>query len=230
MKTLNTTLPSVIIAIFLILNVNHSICQAQAHYGWHKAGSHPNEYEMKIVKDVKHNGNGSVIISALKNDIDGFGTYMQTFKADYYHGKRLQLTGWIKTEDVSSAQMWMRLDGKEDMTGFDNMDDRPIKGTSDWKQYSIVLDIPDETVFIAFGTFVHGSGTAWVDDYSLEIVDDDTSTTNMQLNYLSSFLLQVQTQEQKEQHEKHLKTNYPNNPRNLECDEGLIDILYMRDK
>jgi AraC family transcriptional regulator len=223
MKSYNNLSRKPLLAISFVLCSSFAICQGTE--GWHKAGSHPDDYKMKIVSDVKHNGNGSVIISALKDDVDGFGTYMQTFKADYYHGKRLQLTAWIKTEDVSSAQMWMRLDGKKDMTGFDNMDDRPIKGTTDWKQYSIVLDIPDETVFIAFGTFVHGSGTAWVDDYSLEIVGDDTSTTNM-----LSGEPPEKTEEQNEQYEKHLKINYPDNPHNLECDERLIDILDMRDK
>jgi len=213
MKTLNTTLPLAIIAISLILNVNHSICQAQAHYGWHNAGSHPNDYEMKIVTDVKHDGNGSAIIRSTSESIDGFGTYMQTFKADRYHGKRLKLSAWIKTENVESAHMWMRLDGRENMVGFDNMDDRPIEGTTDWKQYSIVLDVPNEIIFIAFGAFIHGTGTLWADDYSFEVVDNNVPTTNMLGEPPEK------TEEQKAQHEKHLKTNYPDDPDNLGCDE-----------
>lgn len=223
MKSYNNLSRKSLLAISFVLCYSYAICQVTE--GWHKAGSHPNDYEMKIVADVKHNGNGSVMVSALKEDIDGFGTYMQTFKADNYLGERLQLTGWIKTEDVSSAQMWMRLDGIESMTGFDNMASRSIKGTNDWQEYSIVLDIPKETILIAFGAFVHGSGTAWVDDYSFEVVGADVSTTNMLFGEPPE-----KTEKQKSQYQKHLKTNYPDYPHNLECDERQIDILDMREK
>jgi len=200
-----------VLAVTLLLNVNLAMSQMN---GWHKAGSQPNDYEMKIVTDVMHGGNGSAIISSFKNDIDGFGTYMQTFKADAYHGKRLKLTGWIKSENANSAQMWMRLDGQEQMVGFDNMDNRPITGTQDWQECSIVLDVPEETVFIAFGAFVIGSGTAWVDDYAFEVVDNDIPTTNMLTDEP-----QVSTEEQKEYHKNHIKTNYPSEPENLGCDQ-----------
>jgi hypothetical protein len=210
MKTLNKTLATATFAMIFILNVNYATSQIK---GWHKAGSHPDDYEMKIVTDVKHDGNGSAMISSTSEGIDGFGTYMQTFKADIYHGKRLQLSAWIKTENVNSAQMWMRLDGPENLTGFDNMDNRPIKGTNDWQKCSIVLDIPEETVFIAFGVFVYGTGTAWIDDYTFEVVTEDISTTNMLQGEPPE-----KTEEQKLQHEKYLNTNYPDKPYNIQCD------------
>jgi len=50
------------------------------------------------------------------------------------------LSGYIKSEDVNGwSGMWMRIDGESNQQlGFDNMRDRAIKGTTDWKIYVIV--------------------------------------------------------------------------------------------
>jgi hypothetical protein len=72
----------------------------------------------------------------------------------------------------------MRVDNDLRMLAFDNMQDRPIKGTTDWKMYSVVLDVPPEATKISFGTNVIGKGQVWSDDFKLEIVDDSVASTN----------------------------------------------------
>jgi hypothetical protein len=62
---------------------------------------------------------------------------------------------------------------------FDNMQKRAIKGTADWKQYEIVLDVPDNGVVIAFGVLLAGKGQVWVDDFKFETVDNKVSVTDM---------------------------------------------------
>jgi len=55
---------------------------------------------------------------------------------------------------VTSAGFWLRIDGKENpkqQLGFDNMNNRPVKGTTDWKLYQIVLDVPENSGLINFG-------------------------------------------------------------------------------
>ena len=71
----------------------------------------------------------------------------------------------------------MRIDGPMQpgsnaaaMLGFDNMQSRPIKGTADWKQYDVVLDVPNEARGIAFGILLAGAGQAWMDDLQFEAV------------------------------------------------------------
>ena len=148
--------------------------------GWFKAGSHPKNYEMSVDTAVKHNGKASAHIKFIGGDkAEGFGTLMQAFTADDYHGKRLRMSAWMKTENADSAQLWMRLDGENRMLGFDNMDNRAVKGTADWKRYEIILDVPEKTVNIAFGALVAGKGQAWVDDFQFEVVGKDVPTTNM---------------------------------------------------
>jgi erythromycin esterase len=147
--------------------------------GWIKAGSHPQNYEIALDTVVKHSDKAGAYIKFTGADSDGFCTLMQLFKANDYHGKRLRMSAWMRTENADSAQLWLRLDGANGMAGFDNMDNRPVKGTVDWKKYEIVLDVPTNTVNVAFGAFLKGKGQAWVDDFAFEVVGQDTPTTNM---------------------------------------------------
>ncbi|MCA9492492.1 MAG: hypothetical protein KC621_21310 [Myxococcales bacterium] len=49
------------------------------------------------------------------------------------------------------------------MLSFDNMQERPIRGTQDWTRHEIVLDVPTGATNIAFGILVAGKGTVWID-------------------------------------------------------------------
>jgi hypothetical protein len=148
--------------------------------GWFKAGSHPQNYETGIDTAAKHSGSASAYIKFIGDKPEGFGTLMQAFKPDQYGGKRVRMSAWMKTENADSAQLWMRIDGVEKkMLGFDNMNNRAVKGTDDWKRYEITLDVPESAVAIAFGILVAGRGQAWVDDFQFEVVGNDVPSTNM---------------------------------------------------
>jgi hypothetical protein len=76
----------------------------------------------------------------------------------------------MKTEKADAAQLWLRMDGPSTTLVFDNMQNRRIKGTTDWTRYEIVLDVPRKTRYIGFGALVAGAGQAWVDDFVFEPV------------------------------------------------------------
>jgi hypothetical protein len=112
---------------------------------------------------------------------------MQSFVPEDYLGKRVKLSGYIKSQNVLAwAGMWFRIDGdpREKELGFDNMQNRPIKGTTDWKKYEIVLDVPMNSKYIAYGVLLSSMGKVWIDDLHFEIVSKDTPVTNItpQLN------------------------------------------------
>jgi hypothetical protein len=73
----------------------------------------------------------------------------------------------------------MRVDADRRAVAFDNMGNRPIKATTDWKMYSIVLDVPTAATRIVFGTILAGKGQVWADDFKLDIVDNRIASTNM---------------------------------------------------
>lgn len=145
--------------------------------GWGGGGK---GYELAVDKDEKHAGKASGTVKCVDESEPGFGTLTQAFQADKYKGKRVRMTAHVKTKDVSGigAGLWMRVDGKEKTAlAFDNMLDRPVKGTTDWKKVEVVLDVPDDAHGIFFGFLVAGPGQGWVDGIAFEVVGKDVKTT-----------------------------------------------------
>ena len=146
--------------------------------GWMLAGDRPNEYSVALGKTA-HGGAKAACFSCINPTPSGFGTLMQMFDAADYRGKRLRVTAFVKTLEVTGwAGLWMRVDGPSGHSiALDNMQDRPIKGTTDWTQYSVVLDVPERAQAIAFGVLLHGAGTTWLDDFAFEMVGPLVATT-----------------------------------------------------
>ncbi|WP_369902018.1 helix-turn-helix domain-containing protein [Bacillus manliponensis] len=150
--------------------------------GWFLSGSHPFHYEMGTDREIVHQGRVSGYLkSKTVENGEQFATMMQQFKADKYVGKRIKLSGFIKTTDVEFfAGMWMRVDNAGDeVLQFDNMSDRPLVGTKHWNHYAIVLDVPENAATILFGILLSGKGKVWIDGLKFEEVDHNTPTTHM---------------------------------------------------
>ena len=122
-----------------------------------------------------------------------FGTLIQTIGADDYLGERIRMTAYVKTEDIrgDGVGMWMRIDGKDRSSkglSFYNMCDKPITGTTDWKKYEIVLDVPKKkSDSIFYGLLLYGTGQAWLQDVKFEIVDHKQHVTKMPSSGCSAF-------------------------------------------
>ena len=157
------------LALLILLSTTS---MAAAPKGWIVAGSAPNDYEFGTDTGKSTDGTKSAFIKSKPGAQNGgFGTLMQMFAADDYRGGRWKLTARMRTEDAQKAQLWMRVDGpNRTMNAFYNMDDRPVTGDTDWRTYEIVLDVASDSVAVAFGFFVAGTGQAWADDFKLERV------------------------------------------------------------
>ncbi len=142
--------------------------------GWYKAGSEPDKYDMGIAKGAGMNGKNAAIIKSKSKKIRGFGTLMQNATPDKYAGKRVRMSGYVKSENVEEwAGLWFRVDGaQKGSLAFDNMYDRHIKGTTPWTKYEIVLDVPESATNLAYGALMGGTGTIWFDDIRFEIVEN----------------------------------------------------------
>lgn len=147
---------------------------------WFKAGSKPKCYEMGIDKTAGQDGKNAATIKSIDKKIDGFGTLMQQCKPDKFLGKRVKMTGYVKSENVTDwAGLWLRVDqaGSQQSLSFDNMQDRAVKGTTGWKKYEIVLDVPTNASLIAYGALISGEGQIWFDTITFEVVDNSVKTT-----------------------------------------------------
>lgn len=69
------------------------------------------------------------------------------------------------TNVVGWAGLWIRMDGANGETlGFDNMDNRPITGSTGWVRYSNQLYVPKNATNVVYGVLLEGAGKIEVSD------------------------------------------------------------------
>jgi hypothetical protein len=169
--------------------------QAAVPTGWFFAGSKPQEYDCSLDPSTSYQNLPSTYIKSKPGvKTTGFGSMMQDFSAAQYAGKRLRFSAYLKSEDATSwGGLWMRVDdanhqrnGYPSMVAFDNMhdglQDRSVKGTTGWQNYSIVLDVPEGATGIYIGFLLEGPGALWVSGMKLEVVGTDVPVTGRPVN------------------------------------------------
>ena len=174
-----------ILSLLIISIFGLNSCKQNLSNEWFKVGSKPDSYEVDLGNSNVYNGKKSALIESAESEIDGFGTIMQTCSASEYLGKKIRMSGFIKTENVSNwSGMWLRIDSKKSQSPkyFDNMRDRQIKGTTNWKKYEIIMDIPTNSNDMNFGVLLNGTGKVWIDNISFEIIGETTEKFNDSLN------------------------------------------------
>ncbi|MEK4028875.1 AraC family transcriptional regulator [Pseudobacillus sp. FSL P4-0506] len=173
-----------LIGSILIKNGGGNMDNHKEAKGWFLSGSHPFHYEMGTDTKVVHQGNCSGYLKSVTvQNADEFATIMQQFKAAKFLGKRVKLSAYIKTEKVDQfAGMWMRVDNAAgDVLQFDNMNNRPITGSTEWNLYSIVLDVTEDSSVISFGVLLSGIGHVWMDGFTFTEVSTSVPTTNLEV-------------------------------------------------
>jgi C-terminal processing protease CtpA/Prc len=141
--------------------------------GWSSFGNE--KYLIEIDSTIVHGGKNSLSITNTSDLID-YRAWSFSLPNNYY-GKKIKLSGYLKTENVSDgfASLWLRIDPS---IAFDNMAERNLKGTNDWQKFEITLNMePDNTEQIVFGGLLIGKGKVWIDD--LEIVIDNSKVQDL---------------------------------------------------
>lgn len=155
--------------------------QAATPTGWILAGSKPANYDTGIDSTVNYNAHPAAYLkakSSVTSSDEGFGTLMQSFRAEQYTGKRVRFRAFAKADAVSQwAGLWMRIDKGSEVVGFDNMQSRPLKGSTEWQAYDVVLDVPKDATSVSFGMLLGGPGSVWISNASFEVVGDDVALT-----------------------------------------------------
>jgi len=156
--------------------------------GWQAGGDRREHYDIGIDNAVMFDGAHPAVIRYRQNapdDATGFATFMQSFDADGYQGKRLKFSAVMKCEDCDGATtIWMRADSDTvQAVAFDNLEDRegasngPISGSTDWSERTIVLDIPTSAAKISIGFYVRGQGAGYATGFAIEEVAVDVPVT-----------------------------------------------------
>jgi hypothetical protein len=136
---------------------------------------------MEVTRDCDEAHGGKCSLRLASDGGPGWGAVAQRLSAAEYAGRRIVLSGWLRTERAEgAAQFWLRVDAGARVVAFDNMADRPVSGTEPWTQYRLAVDVPHDASVVAFGVLLRGSGRAWADDLELAIGDErEVASTDM---------------------------------------------------
>lgn len=140
--------------------------------GWQHFGTE--KYVAGIDSTVVHSGKYSAVLEYGNDAPVGFKAFGMTIPGSY-EGKQITLTGFIKTKNVTDgyAGLWLRIDPN---IGFDNMYSQGITGTTDWKEYTIILPLqPAATLQIVVGGMLQGKGKMWIDGFRVTVDGKDIS-------------------------------------------------------
>ena len=130
--------------------------------------------DFKTVVGDRENPNNAVgkIVSDKKGK---FGCIAYQIPANYI-GDTIVLSGKIKYEKVKNyVGLLIRIDGKKSVA-FRSMQYLQMRGSRDWKEYSIKLPYPTNAANIYVGGILGKGGTAWCDDFKVTIDGKDIQT------------------------------------------------------
>jgi C-terminal processing protease CtpA/Prc len=137
------------------------------------------KYDGGIDSAIRHTTGHAIFLRANPTaTTSDFGAYLEQLSASDYRGKRVRISGYLRTSQAQLAGFWMRIDGPGGVReGFDNMLDRGLTGTRDWTPFSLVLDVPPDAVSMVTGLILVGQGTVWGDDLRIDVVGPNIPTT-----------------------------------------------------
>ena len=141
--------------------------------GWFKWGN----FEIVTGEKINHENSVGKVVSDKKGT---FGCIAYSIPANYV-GDTIKLSGRIKYENVEDyVGLLMRIDGfsGKSALAFESMQKLKIKGSSDWKEYSIKLAFPSNAKTIIVGGILGKKGVAWFDDFKITIDGIDIQTLN----------------------------------------------------
>jgi hypothetical protein len=151
--------------------------------GWHVAGQEPEAYE--VILDPDDAGGAAdispVTVKSRSDEPEGFVSVLRWLDASGYHGRRIRFSTRIRTEELDGrAGIWMRVDGREqrEVLAFANTRDRPIRGTTDWTPYALVIDVSPDARYVFFGLVVNGVGRVFMDGTELSRVGEDVPVSS----------------------------------------------------
>jgi hypothetical protein len=162
----------------------HAAEIGEAPKPWFRNGQPPAAAQCLAGADTALEARGTANLTLkCEQPVPGFVGVMQRLDAEQYKNRRVRFSALVKAEGVEgSGGLWMRIDDVDKPgAAFDNMSNRPIRGTTDWTPYSIVLDASANAEGLFFGTLMTGKGQLWISDWRLEVVGSEATPTGRTL-------------------------------------------------
>lgn len=147
-------------------------------FGWFNSkgfvGGVSTAYNFEVVPRSDRPNEYCIRMENARAAFDEFGSLMQRcLVGPFLAGKAVLLQAEAKTENVNQwAGIWLRADNADgNDLFFDNMSNRPIRGSTNWTQYTIDAVLPIKTVWLNYGIVLVGQGVMWADNFKLWVWD-----------------------------------------------------------
>ncbi|SDJ70499.1 erythromycin esterase family protein [Chryseobacterium jejuense] len=127
-------------------------------------------YSYQVDNSTKFSGKKSMQITSRSADSSNFSSIYTLLPVHLLKGKELHLTAKIKIQShrAGNAGLWIKVtDAKKAIISFDNMKNKRIKGTTDWKEVSLSMRISPDAEKIVVGGLFEGEGIVWFDDFRI---------------------------------------------------------------
>lgn len=156
----------------------------QGLQGWNRVeegdNSTPSAYRIGLDRKQAQHGVPPAYLTSDGSQPNGYGTLVQYIDPAAYQGKRVRLSGLIKTQAVNKyAGLWVGMNG----TGWAVWDAQHSvnKAPTDWTNVALVMDVPKDCTQLGLGVMVRGVGKLWVKHLALEVVGTDIAPSPVTL-------------------------------------------------
>ncbi len=153
--------------------------------GWTKQTTVEADRSCSAGLDISWSDRGKRLLAVeCTRGIDGHITVQQTIAADEYVGKRVRFAAKVRAENVRGwSGLVMRITSLDQrVLGFDDMSTRPIRGSADWREAAVILDVQPGAAAITFGLrLADGAGKVWIDALRFEEVGADDPSISINL-------------------------------------------------
>ncbi len=149
--------------------------------GWALTGTKLESYEIRCDSVFTDCEIPILRTRAFSSEPFGMGSLTHSESAVPWRGQRLEVRADLKGGGIDGwAGVWMRIDDENGKAlAFDNMQNRPVRGTTAFNWYSVVLDVPQTAARVTFGVFLHGPGAVFVRELRFESIGQAKDTTDL---------------------------------------------------
>jgi hypothetical protein len=128
--------------------------------------------------DTAHTGRHAVMLhTPMPYEKDPCNNWSQNVIGEFAE-KKLLLTGWIRVENASEAEIWTQCWRKTPLQVLHVASTRfetPVYGTRGWEEVRAAFEVPAKTDFLTVRCVLKGAGTAWFDDIALRAAPEEAA-------------------------------------------------------
>lgn len=129
-------------------------------------------YVSELDSGQKKLGRYSLHMSQIDSGKSGWAIFSQDLPASMVRGRTIELSGWIKTDQVTEGFADLYLEEYKDVN-FNSFPvdtlNRGVRNSSGWTQIVIKKHLDNDSSYVLFGGILKGNGEAWFDNLELTI-------------------------------------------------------------